>query len=236
MTIEQTVFDMMTTSTGRHMLDSGGANGRHWQRNQKRSIEDFLSEPEAVLSTEYDYPEVTVSLFHKLTSGVIYLDEFSKEFNSLPCGNWDGDYYGTSVEQCEWLVNRGFDQANKNGSFKDAWNTYNWENNFSQVLQGHDLVNDEDEDYVLIQIHQGADVRGGYTDAKLFRLNDYVEPWRVVDDRAYFSIDGINGATMFIDCTGSELESEGTRLDEEDIRLIKEKTGGNLIGEIDKDF
>lgn len=55
MTIEQTVFDMMTTSTGTHMLDSGGANGRHWQRNQERSIEHFLSEPEAVLSTEYDY-------------------------------------------------------------------------------------------------------------------------------------------------------------------------------------
>ena len=236
MTIEQTVFDMMTTSTGTHMLDSGGAKGRHWQRNQERSIEDFLSEPEAVLSTEYDYPEVTVSLFHKLTSGVIYLDEFSKEFNSLPCDNWDGDYYGTSVEQCEWVLTRGGDQANKDGSFKDGWNTYNWENNFSQVLQGHDLVNDEDEDYVLIQIHQGADVRGGYTDAKLFRLNDYVEPWRVIDDRAYFSIDGINGATMFIDCAGAEIESEGTRLDDEDIRLIKEKTGGNLIGEIDKDF
>ena len=39
--IEQTIYNMLTENTGTHMLDSGGGSGRHWQRNQKKSIEDF---------------------------------------------------------------------------------------------------------------------------------------------------------------------------------------------------
>ena len=40
-----------------------------------------------------------------------------------------------------------------------------------QCLQGANLTINNEE-YILIQIHNGADVRGGYTDAKLFKLND----------------------------------------------------------------
>jgi len=45
-------------------------------------------------------------------------------------------------------------------------------------LQGVSLrlfVDGQYEDYALIQIHNGADVRGGYTDAKLFKVNEYAE-------------------------------------------------------------
>ena len=38
------------------------------------------------------------------------------------------------------------------------------------IEEYHGAINDEE--YILIQIHNGADVRGGYTDAKLFKLND----------------------------------------------------------------
>ena len=46
-----------------------------------------------------------------------------------------------------------------------------WESDLVQTLQGANLTIN-DEEYILIQIHNGADVRGGYTDAKLFKLND----------------------------------------------------------------
>ena len=36
------IADMLQENTGRHMLDSGGAYGRNWERNQGR---DFDSEP-----------------------------------------------------------------------------------------------------------------------------------------------------------------------------------------------
>ena len=41
---EQQIYNMLTENTGTHFLDSGGANGRHWQRNIKKSLEDFRKE------------------------------------------------------------------------------------------------------------------------------------------------------------------------------------------------
>ena len=52
-----------------------------------------------------------------------------------------------------------------------SWNTYNGESDLSQILQGSNLEI-FDEHYILIQIHGGCDARGGYTDAKLFKLRD----------------------------------------------------------------
>ena len=33
--LKKKVIEMLQENTGRHMLDSGGAYGRHWERNQK---------------------------------------------------------------------------------------------------------------------------------------------------------------------------------------------------------
>ena len=41
---EQQIYNMLTENTGTHFLDSGGANGRHWQSNIKKSLEDFRRE------------------------------------------------------------------------------------------------------------------------------------------------------------------------------------------------
>ena len=38
---KEVIYQMLIESTGQHMLDSGGAYGRHWERNQKMSLEDF---------------------------------------------------------------------------------------------------------------------------------------------------------------------------------------------------
>ena len=37
-TTEQVIYEMLTESTGKHFLDSGGATGRHWQQNQIKTI------------------------------------------------------------------------------------------------------------------------------------------------------------------------------------------------------
>ena len=38
------IYKMLTESTGKHFLDSGGENGRNWQRNQKKSFKDLTQE------------------------------------------------------------------------------------------------------------------------------------------------------------------------------------------------
>ena len=54
-------------------------------------------------------------------------------------------------------------------------------------MQGCDLEGEYTcDNYVILQIHQGADVRGGYTDAKLFLADD---DYSIKEDSCYFSIE-----------------------------------------------
>jgi hypothetical protein len=50
-------------------------------------------------------------------------------------------------------------------------NTYNWENLLSQVLQ-YVQIDADDETYLILQIHNGCDVRGGYTAPRIFKVTD----------------------------------------------------------------
>lgn len=165
---------MLTESTGIAMMDSGGEEGRHWQRNQKKTIRDF--ENDEVVTLDYEIPCTTddvlinVSLFHYLPT-VLELDDLCEAFNALPCKDWDSENaYGLSKRGEAFLVSAGFD-------FGESWNTYNGEDNLSQTLQGTNLKRDglSEGDYILLQIHNGADVRGGYTNAKLFKLQSFQE-------------------------------------------------------------
>ena len=119
---------------------------------------------------------ITVNLYHYLPT-VLELDELCDAFNALPVKDWESETYGVSTAGAAWLKRKGF-------TIGDSWNTYNGEYNISQTLQGTELKIDGlgEGDYVLLQVHGGADVRGGYTDAKLFkyqRFQEFINP--VVD-------------------------------------------------------
>ena len=226
--VQYLIFDMMTENTGRHMLDSGGAYGRHWERNQGKTIEDFNSEPAATLDIairNYNGApvvdlEVTASVFHRL-SGVLELDRLCKEFNALPCDDWNSDIYGVSSEGFAWLEQKGFDLD------QDAWNSYNWASNLSQTLQGQSVTLG-DEEYILIQVHGGCDVRGGYTDAKLFKLGDWYESWAVVSEDCMFSDPE---GDLYLDWRGEWITPEGTGADDEYFLAFAEACGAEVDGE-----
>ena len=180
-TLKETIAAMLTENTGTHMLDSGGASGRAWQRNAGKALDDFESQPSA---TAEIMP--CVNVFHLLTGGALKLDDKCKEFNAMSVDDWDGDFSGVSLAGYEWLVsNCGFEA-------KEGFNTYNWASNHSQVMQGNMLTLEGEygeEQYILIQIHGGADVRGGYTDAKLFKLDDHADFGNVVTEDCGFSVE-----------------------------------------------
>ena len=170
MTTKEIIYNMLTENTGRHMLDSGGAYGRNWERNQVKTIEDFENEPEEVYTYAKQWNELsrTVSLFHYLSQ--LETDEICDEFNSMPCDDWDAeDVYGVSKEQWDWLHTIG------DVLILDTFNTYNHDSDLSQVMQGS-WIEVNDEQYLLLQMHGGCDIRGGYTNAKLFRP---VEEYRI---------------------------------------------------------
>lgn len=225
MNIEQLVFSMITENTGTNMLDSGGASGRAWQRNQGLTIEHFQNEPAATLqvsAVDDEWPEVDVSVFHKLTDGSLYLDDLCNEFNAIDCGQWNGEYWGTDSEMSDWLDDNEFESEG------DGWNTYNWGSNLSQTLQGQDLKRDGD-DYILLQVHGGADVRGGYTDAKLFKVNEHCMPFEAILDDCMFSVDDGEGGYVAIDWSGEWINQEGGCATVEDFAAFFKHSGGQLI-------
>lgn len=154
---------MLTENTGTHFLDSGGAYGRAWERNQGKPIEDFEGEPEESYTYHKrgNYLERRVSVFHYLSQ--LQTDWVCDYFNEMPCQDWDadGEVYGVSKAQWDWLNSKCEVKVLR------TFNTYNGDSDLSQILQGSWLTIN-DEQYLLLQIHGGCDARGGYTNAKLF--------------------------------------------------------------------
>ena len=182
--MKELVYKMLIENTGVALCDSGGGSNRHWQKNQNRTQKDFESDApvEVDISNDDDYT-YTISVFHYLTGNEDYIqlddvcDDFNNKFSTMD--NWDSDIYGVSDKAKEYLVRKGFD-------VKRSFNTYNGECFLSQTLQGTYLKLD-DKYYVLLQIHNGCDVRGGYTDAKMFYLPNEFMPSQDV----YGTIDGV---------------------------------------------
>lgn len=224
------IYKMLTTSTGKAICDSADSYGRNWEKNQNKTIEDFQNSPECTLEVyrykneEYEFIP-TISLFHRLNS-CLELDELCQEFNSLPVDDWRGGYYGVSDEGMEWLGNEGFIPDG------DGWNTYNFDCINSQITQGQDLTRDGYR-YILLQIHQGCDARGGYTDAKLFKLKKYAENWALFDDTCFFSLEGIS-----IDFRGGDFTNEeGDLLDKTELNELGKKCTQDFYhGDINKDW
>ena len=231
--VKQLIHAMLIENTGRAICDSGGENGRAWQRNAGKTLADFEAEPAAQIEiskwqrdenepAQYD-AQVYISLFHHLARA-LELDPYCREFNALECGNWNGEFYGTDQGQCDWLLDNGFTAKG------DSFNSYNWGDNFSQTIQGQILENDDGALYVLLQIHGGADVRGGYTDAKLFKLQQWISEYGLFAEDCGFSIaDGDDYISIDWRGNGELTDSEGQTVSPELMAKLHELTGGELI-------
>lgn len=169
---DDVIKDMLTENTGRHILDSGGAYGRHWERNQDRDFEDEpVSETEIHGRDDGSFDVlVTLNIYHFLTSFLNYTEK-ADELNTR--------FHEFADEQNEhWL------KLMKQWTDGRAVNTYNEETILGQVLQYVPFcldVNDNPEpsdsphrmEFILLQIHNGCDVRGGYTAPVVFEMDDW---------------------------------------------------------------
>jgi hypothetical protein len=172
--VQKLVYGMLTENTGKAMCDSGFSEGRGWQINQKKTIEDFNNEEMEVYEFDWERGDImrTVSVFHYLTNN-LQLDDLCDEFNEIQeeSDDWNAECESYGVSR------NAFDHINsfENDVIEDrVFNTYNGESDLSQILQGANLTIN-DEAYFLVQIHNGADARGGYTDAKLFKYDEHCE-------------------------------------------------------------
>lgn len=229
--IKHIIAAMLTENTGTHMLDSGGDSGRAWQRNAGKVVADFEAQPTASLEIwvrEWNGKLTadlvpTVNVFHKLTSGVLKLDAYCKEYNQRTVDDWGSDLNGVSHSNEEWLEAIGFTWDDRTCGF----NTCNWENNFSQVLQGN-IIEREGETYVLLQIHGGADVRGGYTDAQLFKVANYAEEWALFSDGCGFSVNDWGDDFLSLSWHGEWIDADGHSAGDEGLLAFALAAGASL--------
>ena len=167
---ERKLIEMLGENTGAHMLDSGGAYGRHWERNQGRG---WIDEPEVKTVFGIDNEgklevEATLNVFHFLNARLDYSPMMQSRwtrFCNKPENKHDSKYSLMEPFAKHVGVNRSY-----------MVNTYNSEDALSQVLQYCQFETESGDWYVLLQIHGGCDVRGGYTDPVAFRIcgdNEY---------------------------------------------------------------
>lgn len=151
-----TALEYTRYNSGKHFLDSGFESGRHWQQ-PKPPQEDIL------LGTDpWDASINLTKLLADLFESDIEGARFYKWANNIPAAGWD--WFGLTSE---YLESRGYVQLARD-------NTYNGENHLSQnyvyeVWQrpGADVADwiwaDNDEVLVVLYVHTGADIRGGYS-------------------------------------------------------------------------
>lgn len=165
---EKIIAEMLWENTGVHPLDSGGFYGRAWQRN--RQIKDWKKTPE-VLITTFDDGDffVSANVFHVLTRHLTR-DEVSRrlekefyDFAEKP-ENEDLTWFQLMLEFAKILKESGFEIISID-------NTYNYENVLSQDLQ-YVIFGNDDDAWIILQIHNGADIRGGYTKPRFFKVYD----------------------------------------------------------------
>lgn len=157
---------MLTEDTGRHMLDSGDHYGRHHEENQGR---DFDDEPEATLEFCPSTGEVLIyrSVYHFLRCEVNYDSDADRRLQEHGIehdlhGNRLSKAFAESLPGASGLYGKGDPMA---------FNSYNHECSLDQTIQGV-VVNARNETLIILQIHGGCDVRGGYTRPRAFRPAD----------------------------------------------------------------
>ena len=169
MKTQKAIYKMLTENTGVAMCDSGGDDGRHWQRNQKKSFKDFQNEIE--ISYDKDFG-CTKSLFHHLYESLEYLPELTNKLN-LWIARDKYDVFKNNDGRCnDWDNVQTFMEEYLYPDTKiNCHYTYNEETVLSQNVQflyGGDIY---DHDIIALSIHNGADARGGLTDYKFFKVD-----------------------------------------------------------------
>jgi len=163
--LNRIIANMLKENTGRALMDSGDAYGRNYERNQSRQ---FDKEPSVTLDFKYGI-EATINVYHFLDSRLTLARDLDRKFQRF-CARkeHENESYFSLVGM--WLDTLDQPRGLYGEGEPMTVNTYNGEDLLSQVIQ-YTLFRIDDTDYVILQVHGGCDVRGGYTKPRVFEVN-----------------------------------------------------------------
>ena len=191
----RTFFDAVREDTGRHMLDSGGHYGRHHEQPA------VAVEAPAVVWDKWEDCPATIETAHFLSEAFTMRDDLNTQFDE-----WQGEQEGSWFELGDQFMRElGYVQHTRG-------NVCNDENDLSQVYvyevwgpkDGDDKGGDWywiDDPIVVLYVHTGCDIRGGYTRPYICEPNGdcaipfdtsasyYIEDSNTLNDDARRSID-----------------------------------------------
>ena len=169
--------EMMIEDTGRALCDSGDIYGRGFERNQKCHPS---TQPDVEI--DYDGEYFIVNTYKWLASRCLSLDKTCEIFNDLNDeGEYADDYIHSKSKEDITFACRLREGARE--YLQDRMSDYVYEfdtyNSDYCVTDDADLVfldlYDEDgytNRYVLISIHLGCDIRGGWGTVRMFRVDE----------------------------------------------------------------
>jgi len=197
---DEILAGMLTENTGAHMLDSGGAYGRNWERNKGRDVRSFINAP-AVQVSEWG---ISLDLFHYLRERIEFMPEIQTEFDKFANleENEKTSWYELMAEWCEKYPAQDY----------NGFNSYNDDCLLSQTIQGYFFEWSDGEVYLMLQIHGGADVRGGYTAPKIFSVYGWDGPYILMYDWNSYTIqsaDDRKGERVCLDFRNGDVIDEG---------------------------
>ena len=186
-TTKQVIASMLLEPVGHSVLDSGGAYGWAHDKNKKAigdrdPIEAYDSTPAVWVEfdarthdgkTELEI-DITKSVYHHCVETLDYnerLDRMLQSFSHRESEEYNG--WPETIEHfLKYLSDKGIEVGGLYGEdepFGD--NTYNRECILSQTLQ-YTVATIGDEAIIILQVHGGCDVRGGYTEPRVFNGDD----------------------------------------------------------------
>ena len=196
---KKVLIEMFTEFTGVSILDSGDAYGRNFERNRKIKDWDSIPEVEPWFCCKELGP--IIHLFPFLNNRLEFEEELTKDFYK-----WldeHPDEYSNDVKSIEKWVNEHNNLIHEHYEL-----TYNFDTFFDQGFQ-YNYFRDPDrkKEYLAIMIHGGADIRGGYTDAKIFKITTYEGFENFIYDMSHQSLDLETSKGKFgLDFVASESE------------------------------
>lgn len=148
----------------------------------------------------------------------------SDPFNSY---NWDC-HYSQIVQGVQADID-GADRDHETATDPERFEDKVWFEGLTEIIAADESVIDIDARYVLIQIHGGADVRGGYTDAKLFRIKGECD---LLTEFASFELmakSEDDSETMSLDWHCGEWLHDGQPLETSHFNIINLLTSGDAV-------
>lgn len=152
---ERVIKAMLTENTGKNLLDSGSAYGRHWEKNQQTPP---WEKPRIHVESDY----IVKNVYHHLHDTLQRDDECALLERQLY------DFCASDEYKRESWLTCMEEFADRYGDELTTFNTYNSE--FGSLTQCIQVVgfNMGGGSFVAVQVHGGCDIRGGYTKPRVF--------------------------------------------------------------------